>query len=299
MKQIKKKFMLWLMIVAVMTGTITTGYVETVQAETTVYVTKTGSKYHTHKCGNGTYYASTRSDALASGLTPCKKCFPNGDSSSTTSSSSSKKTTTQKTTKKTTQKTEKSMKLNYSSLKMVVGKTKTLKVSNAPGKVKWSSSNSSVVSVTSKGKLTAKSKGKATITVKSGSQKKQCKVTVKLPKVKSIKIGEYSSEMVTYDSQEVEITAKPSSVLDYYEVSVTSSDSSIVQAEVEKDDDGGYYIELESEDLAGTATITVSAGGKTASFAVTVADDDMDDDVDDDMDDDVDDDVEDDVDEEY
>lgn len=40
-----------------------------------VLVTKTGSKYHNHKCGNGTYYESTLEDALARGLTPCKKCF--------------------------------------------------------------------------------------------------------------------------------------------------------------------------------------------------------------------------------
>jgi uncharacterized protein with FMN-binding domain len=169
------------------------------------------------------------------------------------------------------------MKLNKSSLEMVVGNTKTLKVSNAPGTVKWSSSNPSVVSVTSKGKVTAKSKGKATITVKSGTQKKQCKVTVKQPEITSIKIGEYSSEMETYDNQEVEIIAKPSSALDYYDVSVTSSDPSIVWADVEEDGDDGYYIELESEDLTGTVTITVSVGGKTASFKVTVADDDIDD----------------------
>jgi hypothetical protein len=83
--------------------------------------------------------------------------------------------------------------------------------------------------------------------------------------------------METYDSQEVEITAKPSSALDYYEVSVTSSDPTIVWAEIEEDWDDGYYIELESEDLAGTVTITVSVGGKTESFTVTVMDDDIDD----------------------
>jgi uncharacterized protein YjdB len=274
-KTIQKKFMLWLMIVVVMTGTVTTGYVETVQAETTIYVTRTGSKYHTHKCGNGTYYASTRSAALARGLTPCQKCFPNGDSSRIASSSSSKTTA---------QKTVKTMKLNKSSLEMVIGQTKTLKVSNAPGTVKWSSSNSSVALVTSKGKVTAKSKGKATITVKSGSQKKQCKVTVKQPKITSIQIGEYLTEMETNDSQEVEITTKPFSALDYYEVSVISSDPSIVWAEVEEDGDEGCFIELESEDLAGTVTITVSVGGKTASFKVTVMDDDLDDDIDDGID---------------
>ena len=41
----------------------------------TVLVTRTGSKYHTHKCGNGTYYEATLDEALARGLTPCDKCY--------------------------------------------------------------------------------------------------------------------------------------------------------------------------------------------------------------------------------
>lgn len=41
----------------------------------TVYVTPTGSKYHTHKCGNGTYSPATLEQAQASGLTPCAKCY--------------------------------------------------------------------------------------------------------------------------------------------------------------------------------------------------------------------------------
>ena len=47
----------------------------TAQAQTMVYVTPTGSKYHTHKCGRGNFYQTTLPNALARGLTPCKKCF--------------------------------------------------------------------------------------------------------------------------------------------------------------------------------------------------------------------------------
>lgn len=43
----------------------------------TVYVTATGSKYHSHKCGNGNYTPTTLEDAQAQGLTPCEKCFGN------------------------------------------------------------------------------------------------------------------------------------------------------------------------------------------------------------------------------
>jgi hypothetical protein len=45
------------------------------EAAKTVYVTKTGKRYHyDSSCNGGTYYASTLSDAVAAGLTPCEKC---------------------------------------------------------------------------------------------------------------------------------------------------------------------------------------------------------------------------------
>lgn len=51
-----------------------------VHAEETVLVTRSGSKYHKRKCGNGTYYTTTLSSAKAKGLTPCEKCFGGSDS---------------------------------------------------------------------------------------------------------------------------------------------------------------------------------------------------------------------------
>ena len=50
---------------------------------------------------------------------------------------------------------------------------------NTKKKVKWSSSKKAVASVTKKGVVKAKKKGKATITIKAGSLKKTCKITVK------------------------------------------------------------------------------------------------------------------------
>ena len=41
----------------------------------TVYVTKTGKRYHYDStCNGGTYYQSTLQEALKRGLTPCQKC---------------------------------------------------------------------------------------------------------------------------------------------------------------------------------------------------------------------------------
>ncbi|WP_312045022.1 copper amine oxidase N-terminal domain-containing protein [Anaerotignum sp.] len=42
---------------------------------TTVYITRTGKKYHfDSNCNGGTYFESTMENALAKGLTPCLKC---------------------------------------------------------------------------------------------------------------------------------------------------------------------------------------------------------------------------------
>ena len=69
------------------------------------------------------------------------------------------------------------------SLKLEKGQTATLKLKGTKAK-SWKSSKSSVVSVTSKGKIRAKTAGMATITVR-GSNKKtyQCRVTVPKPYV--------------------------------------------------------------------------------------------------------------------
>lgn len=44
----------------------------------TVYITKTGKKYHySSTCNGGKYYRSTLQEALSRGLTPCNKCVLN------------------------------------------------------------------------------------------------------------------------------------------------------------------------------------------------------------------------------
>ena len=83
MKRIKKiivTILISLSLVAVIpditTIPVTTPSITQVQAKTTyVYVTPTGKKYHTHKCGRGTYTKATLKKAKARGLTPCKKCY--------------------------------------------------------------------------------------------------------------------------------------------------------------------------------------------------------------------------------
>ena len=81
---------------------------------------------------------------------------------------------------------KKAPKLNKTKVTLTITKKKTkptvqLKVKNAAGrKVKWTSSNKKVATVSKKGKIVAKKKGVAMITVKvKGSKTLRCKVTVK------------------------------------------------------------------------------------------------------------------------
>lgn len=76
----------------------------------------------------------------------------------------------------------KSLKLNKKNLSMTVGEAKTLKATYNPAyttdKVKWSSSNTRVATVSSKGEIKAKALGTATITCKMGKKKATCKIAV-------------------------------------------------------------------------------------------------------------------------
>lgn len=88
------------------------------------------------------------------------------------------------------------IKLSASSLTVYKGNTAALKatVTGSNSSVKWSSSNAAVASVSSKGKITGKSKGSTVITAKIGNVKAQCTVTVKLKSVsqrKTIDVAKY------------------------------------------------------------------------------------------------------------
>lgn len=74
------------------------------------------------------------------------------------------------------------VKLNKKKVTIYVGKTTTLKLKNNKKKIKWSTSNKKVATVSKKGKVKGKKAGKATITAKVGEKKYKCKVTVKKPK---------------------------------------------------------------------------------------------------------------------
>lgn len=108
-----------------------------------------------------------------------------------------------------TKATIKTTKLSVSKTSLVLskGSSSTLIATVSPtystDELKWTSSNSSVASVSSSGKVTAKALGKATITVRSGSKTASCKVTVNKATVsvlknKTLSLSAYVKHIANY-----------------------------------------------------------------------------------------------------
>ena len=76
---------------------------------------------------------------------------------------------------------------------MYTGDSLTLKVTNAPGKLTWKSSNKNVATINSKGKVVAKRTGKTRISVSSGRWKASCNVKVVDKKYKNPSIRQLAS----------------------------------------------------------------------------------------------------------
>lgn len=70
-------------------------------------------------------------------------------------------------------------KLNYTRITMTAGYTMKLKVTGTNKKVKWSTSNARIATVSKTGKVKGIKPGKATVTAKVGKKKYRCAVTVK------------------------------------------------------------------------------------------------------------------------
>jgi hypothetical protein len=71
------------------------------------------------------------------------------------------------------------IKINMKELTLFLGETYNLKVTGTKATIKWTSSNTSVVKVSTKGKISAIKKGTATITATVSKKKYTCIVTVK------------------------------------------------------------------------------------------------------------------------
>ena len=161
----------------------------------------------------------------------------------------------------------KSVELNKASAVLYLGKTLTLKATVTPAgatnpAVTFSSSDTKVAKVSSKGVVTPVAPGTATITVKTqdGGFKDTCKVTVKKA-VTSITLDKSTAQVKSNATLTLKATLKPSDATDKT-VKWTSSDKKIVTVS-----SNGVVTPVSK----GTATITAkSENGLTATCKVTV-----------------------------
>lgn len=164
-----------------------------------------------------------------------------------------------------------SVALNENSVTIREGETYTLIATVSPSdaedkSVTWSSSNTSVASVSSSGVITAKTVGNATITVKTndGAKTATCQVTVKskaIP-VTGISLNKTTMSLAAGESEYLYATISPSNATDK-SVSWTSSNTAIATVS-----SSGYV----TAKAVGSAEITATTtdGGKKATCNITV-----------------------------
>ena len=152
-------------------------------------------------------------------------------------------------------------------LELAPGETATLvatvKPDNATDKtVSWSSSNPTKVSVDQNGKVTAIAEGSVYITATAGGKTAYCQVNVKNSNVpvESVTLDKYSLELAPGETATLVATVKPDNATDK---TVTWSSNNPTKVSV---DQNGKVSAL----AEGSVYITATAGGKTASCAVTV-----------------------------
>lgn len=129
-----------------------------------------------------------------------------------------------------------SVSLNKNTLSMACKNTatlkKTIKPNNSGSSASWSSSRSAVAQVSSSGKVTAKSVGTTTVTVKAGDKKDTCKVTVR-PRLTAIQTIERKT------SSKIKLTWNKKSEADHYRIYRSTSENGTYKL-VGQTERGGY-----------------------------------------------------------
>jgi hypothetical protein len=153
-------------------------------------------------------------------------------------------------------------------LDLKVGGTATLAATVAPEDatdktVTWSSNATEIAEVNaSTGEVTAKALGEATITATAGGQTATCAVTVSATEVTSVTVTPATLDLKVDETATLTATVAPEDATDKT-VTWSSSASTIAEVNVSTGEVTAKAI--------GEATITATAGGQTATCAVTVS----------------------------
>ena len=160
-----------------------------------------------------------------------------------------------------------SIRLDRTTVDLTLGEDVTLIATVLPDDaadktVSWSSSNPGVASVDPSGKVTALAGGQAVITAKSGNVKATCTVTVIVPVIPVESITLDREGIVLFNGQSIQLIAivEPENATDK---AVIWSSSNTAVASVSS---SGLVTAI----TPGEATITVTAGDKSATCSVTV-----------------------------
>ena len=158
------------------------------------------------------------------------------------------------------------VRLNKTSLSLNVGDSETIIATvlpdNATDKtVTWKSSNSSVATVDSNGKVTAISAGSATIMATSGGVSSSCSVTVSIP-VSSVTLNKTTLKLTKGKNETLVATVNPSDASDKTVV-WSSSNTSVATV-----DQSGKVVAV--AEGSSQIMVTTKDGGKTATCGVTV-----------------------------
>ena len=155
--------------------------------------------------------------------------------------------------------------LDASSKTMTVGEkaklTATVKPDDSTDKVTWKSKNDKIVSVDENGNITALAVGETEVIATAGNVSAVCKVTVEGVKVSKVELNKTSVSLKAGETEQLTATVSPDNATDKT-VTWTSSKPTVAAV-----DENGKITAV----APGTATITATAGDKSATCTVTVA----------------------------
>ena len=148
------------------------------------------------------------------------------------------------------------LKLNSSRITLNPGKSYTLKVNGTKLAPAWKSSNSKVVTVNKKGRITAKKAGTAKITATLGGKKFVCTVTVKKASASSNKTVQNYTKVKNYLNKNGRYSEDGSR---YIEMSIDADTTAVLSYDPKENKlDMGLTLRVEEENIVSTVDVVVN-----------------------------------------
>lgn len=148
------------------------------------------------------------------------------------------------------------LKLNSSRITLKPGKSYTLKVNGTKLAPAWKSSNSKVVTVNKKGRITAKKAGTAKITATLGGKKFVCTVTVKKASASSNKTVQNYTKVKNYLNKNGRYSEDGSR---YIEMSIDADTTAVLSYDPKGNKlDMGLTLRVEEENIVSTVDVVVN-----------------------------------------